>query len=687
MDLSKISAQVKGFQRRTTQKVLQQMGMADKTEDESQAYQNFLALGSFTSQLKTTIQAADTCFEKACTAQTHLAGQIQSYLSSELSGDADLPPGELHHYFSSSDTTRLHAKTLQDISGKFYGACSELGNNALQAVIGQLEDMVLRPITNDEEFGTLTKEILEEKKRATLDYDSYRRAAHSNNHHPADQDKVEAKLRAARDRHEQASKRFDEHIDVRNQIRCKLLVHGILTAMQQYCNYYNHAINIFRDTALSLKPLLEIYQMNDSQLQTALNLHEYTSEPNFKNLPKNAASVFDDYEAQQNNQKPRPSVAKTAAAAPPPRGTSPSIDDMMRNNTMNLAAKPAAQPLKNTPMNQYKNSPQASHVASPQPTHLASPQPTHTPHPRHQSPPVQHQIPPQQPPPQPPVDLFDAAPPPQTQQRVQSPPAPVAEVLVDLNPSSNDLLFGGSIGSNIAPPMQPANHDPFASFETPTPTFSANPQPPKPVQQPKPTPTPQTDDLLFPSPIAPSRGFTPPSQQPSQPQQNINDPFASFNSTPAANAPKKPLDDFDLFGPSPTAKPTTPTPTPTQQRPQANFGGAPPAAQNKQDGQTRDELNPAVTNRINNWASRGGRASNLRALLSTLHEVIWVDSGWDALSLADLVTTAQVKKAYHRANLIVHPDKVQNGTTEHQLIAQRIFEALRVSYETFKDEK
>jgi hypothetical protein len=35
MDLSKLSAQVKGFQRRTTQKVLQQMGMADKTEDES----------------------------------------------------------------------------------------------------------------------------------------------------------------------------------------------------------------------------------------------------------------------------------------------------------------------------------------------------------------------------------------------------------------------------------------------------------------------------------------------------------------------------------------------------------------------------------------------------------------------------------------------------------------------------
>lgn len=43
------------------------------------AYQNFTALGSFTSQLKATIQATDTTIEKMCTAQSHLAGQVQSY--------------------------------------------------------------------------------------------------------------------------------------------------------------------------------------------------------------------------------------------------------------------------------------------------------------------------------------------------------------------------------------------------------------------------------------------------------------------------------------------------------------------------------------------------------------------------------------------------------------------------------
>lgn len=35
MDLSKIAGQVKGFQRKATQKVMQQMGMGDKTDEES----------------------------------------------------------------------------------------------------------------------------------------------------------------------------------------------------------------------------------------------------------------------------------------------------------------------------------------------------------------------------------------------------------------------------------------------------------------------------------------------------------------------------------------------------------------------------------------------------------------------------------------------------------------------------
>lgn len=55
-----------------------------------------------------------------------------------------------------------------------------------------------------------------------------------------------------------------------------------------------------------------------------------------------------------------------------------------------------------------------------------------------------------------------------------------------------------------------------------------------------------------------------------------------------------------------------------------------------------------------------GKERNIRALLSTLHTVLWDDEDrWKPVSMAELVTPEQVKKFYRRAALVVHPDKVQ----------------------------
>lgn len=54
-----------------------------------------------------------------------------------------------------------------------------------------------------------------------------------------------------------------------------------------------------------------------------------------------------------------------------------------------------------------------------------------------------------------------------------------------------------------------------------------------------------------------------------------------------------------------------------------------------------------------------GKERNIRALLSTLHTVLWDgESRWTPVGMADLVTPGQVKKQYRRAVLVVHPDKV-----------------------------
>lgn len=55
-----------------------------------------------------------------------------------------------------------------------------------------------------------------------------------------------------------------------------------------------------------------------------------------------------------------------------------------------------------------------------------------------------------------------------------------------------------------------------------------------------------------------------------------------------------------------------------------------------------------------------GKERNIRALLSTMHTVLWEgETRWKPVGMADLVTPEQVKKIYRKAVLVVHPDKVR----------------------------
>lgn len=55
-----------------------------------------------------------------------------------------------------------------------------------------------------------------------------------------------------------------------------------------------------------------------------------------------------------------------------------------------------------------------------------------------------------------------------------------------------------------------------------------------------------------------------------------------------------------------------------------------------------------------------GKERNIRALLSTMHTVLWEgETRWKPVGMADLVTPEQVKKVYRKAVLVVHPDKVK----------------------------
>ncbi|XP_037113989.1 cyclin-G-associated kinase isoform X2 [Syngnathus acus] len=80
-----------------------------------------------------------------------------------------------------------------------------------------------------------------------------------------------------------------------------------------------------------------------------------------------------------------------------------------------------------------------------------------------------------------------------------------------------------------------------------------------------------------------------------------------------------------------------------------------------------------------------GKERNIRALLSTLHTVLWEgESRWRPVGMADLVTPDQVKKFYRKAVLVVHPDKATGKPYEDY--AKMIFMELNDAWSEFENQ-
>ncbi|XP_053153314.1 cyclin-G-associated kinase isoform X2 [Hemicordylus capensis] len=80
-----------------------------------------------------------------------------------------------------------------------------------------------------------------------------------------------------------------------------------------------------------------------------------------------------------------------------------------------------------------------------------------------------------------------------------------------------------------------------------------------------------------------------------------------------------------------------------------------------------------------------GKERNIRALLSTLHTVLWEgETRWKSVGMADLVTPEQVKKYYRKAVLVVHPDKATGQPYEQY--AKMIFMELSDAWSEFENQ-
>nr|GMD04267.1 J domain-containing protein required for chloroplast accumulation response 1 isoform X1 [Ipomoea batatas] len=80
-----------------------------------------------------------------------------------------------------------------------------------------------------------------------------------------------------------------------------------------------------------------------------------------------------------------------------------------------------------------------------------------------------------------------------------------------------------------------------------------------------------------------------------------------------------------------------------------------------------------------------GKEGDIRLLLSTLHHILWFNSGWLPVPLTYLIESSRVKKAYQKARLCLHPDKLQQrgATIPQKHIAEKVFSILQDAWAVF----
>jgi len=91
-----------------------------------------------------------------------------------------------------------------------------------------------------------------------------------------------------------------------------------------------------------------------------------------------------------------------------------------------------------------------------------------------------------------------------------------------------------------------------------------------------------------------------------------------------------------------------------------------------------------VEDSIKKWAGSNNQRNNIRALLATLHQVVWQGADWNALGLSDLMAPAQIKKNYFKAITKFHPDKNQSGDYKQKYIAERVTNELNAAWDEFR---
>ena len=98
-----------------------------------------------------------------------------------------------------------------------------------------------------------------------------------------------------------------------------------------------------------------------------------------------------------------------------------------------------------------------------------------------------------------------------------------------------------------------------------------------------------------------------------------------------------------------------------------------------------EQLHVELGPKLKEWSEAHGKKKNVRALLSGMDKVMWPESRWQPISIADLLDAKRVKRAYYKATRACHPDKLVHLSFEQRFVGTRVFDALSQAYSDFED--
>ena len=107
--------------------------------------------------------------------------------------------------------------------------------------------------------------------------------------------------------------------------------------------------------------------------------------------------------------------------------------------------------------------------------------------------------------------------------------------------------------------------------------------------------------------------------------------------------------------------------------------------QKKANDAEEDQVRRALEPKIKAWSEEHGKKKQLRALLASLHTILWQGANWKQISIGDILDDSKVKKFYHKASRVVHPDKTHDLDAEKRFLSKRIFDALTQAKTAFDE--